>query len=396
MLQKSFGGESGLTVLHLVQPVEGGVARVVTDLVTAQVRAGLRPLVACPPDGSLAPAAAAAGAGVCVWSAERAPGARLGREVAAAGRLVRACAPDVIHAHSAKAGLAGRLAVRGRVPTVFQPHAWSFEALEGRAADAAAAWERFGARWSDRILCVSESERRAGQRADITARWSVIHNGIDLDRFRPGDRNATASARAALPTLAGVPAGAPLVVCVGRLSRQKGQDVLLEAWRLTRAPGARLVLVGDGPSGAELRRAAPPGVLFAGFSPDVRPWLHAADVVVLPSLWEGMALAPLEAMACGTPVLLTDVAGARESLPPSHLPHCLVPPRDPRALAAALTALLADPGLRTELSRTAQRRTRTAFDVSRTAGAVLRLYQDIAVQSRPLTSRPTTRRRTER
>ncbi|NEA18596.1 glycosyltransferase, partial [Streptomyces halstedii] len=96
---------------------------------------------------------------VWAWPAERVPGPRLAREVAAAGRLVRVCAPDVIHAHSAKAGLAGRLAVRGRIPTVFQPHAWSFEALEGRAAGLAEAWERFGARWSDRILCVSESER---------------------------------------------------------------------------------------------------------------------------------------------------------------------------------------------------------------------------------------------
>ncbi|WKV81715.1 glycosyltransferase family 4 protein [Streptomyces sp. SNU607] len=391
MLQKSCTDRSRLTVLHLVQPVEGGVARVVTDLVTAQVRAGLRPVVACPPDGTLAAGASTAGARVCAWPAERAPGAGLGREVAGALGLIRACAPDLVHAHSAKAGLAGRLAVRGRVPTVFQPHAWSFEALEGRAARLAVAWERFGARWSDRILCVSESERGAGQRAGITARWSVIHNGIDLGRFHPGGEDARAAARASLPLLDGVPADVPLAVCVGRLSRQKGQDVLLRAWRTTAAPGARLVLVGDGPYGDELRRAAPADVLFAGATADVRPWIHAADLLVLPSRWEGMALAPLEAMACGVPVLLTDVAGARESLPPGHLPHCLVPPDDPPALATALTALLGDPALRSELGRTAQHRTRSVFDVSRTAGAVLNLYEELVGQSHS-----TTRKRTER
>lgn len=96
-------------------------------------------------------------------------------------------------------------------------------------------------------------------------------------------------------------------------------------------------------------------------------------------------------MACGTPVLLTDVDGARESLPPGHLPHCLVPPEDPAALAAALTTLLGDPALRARLGRTAQSRTREVFDVTKTAGAVLRLYEELVGQSRP-----TTRKRTER
>ncbi|MEU5659010.1 glycosyltransferase family 4 protein [Streptomyces sp. NPDC047737] len=391
MLQKSCSEENRLTVLHLVQPVEGGVARVVTDLVAAQVRAGLRPVVACPAGGPLADGAATAGARVRVWPAERAPGPGLVREVATASRLIRACAPDVVHAHSSKAGLAGRLAVRGRVPTVFQPHAWSFEALEGRAAGRARAWERLAARWSDRILCVSESERRAGLLAGITARWSVIHNGIDLTRFRPAGAEASVAARAALPLLGDVPADAPLVVCVGRLSRQKGQDVLLRAWRSASVSGARLVLVGDGPYAERLRRDAPPGVLFAGASADVRTWIHAADLLVLPSRWEGMALAPLEAMACGVPVLLSDVNGARESLPPGHAAHCLVPPEDPPALAAALTALLTDPALRTELGRTAQRRTRSVFDVTKTAGAVLGLYEEVVGQSRTMT-----RKRTER
>ncbi|NEA15695.1 glycosyltransferase family 1 protein, partial [Streptomyces halstedii] len=67
MLRKSSTEESRLTVLHLVQPVEGGVARVVTDLVAAQVRAGLRPVVACPPGGGLAEGAAEAGARVWAW-----------------------------------------------------------------------------------------------------------------------------------------------------------------------------------------------------------------------------------------------------------------------------------------------------------------------------------------
>ncbi|MEV6401029.1 glycosyltransferase [Streptomyces sp. NPDC051907] len=394
MPHRSRAEKGQLTVFHLVQPVDGGVARVVADLVRAQVAEGIETVVGCPPGGELAAEAAAAGARVHSWPAVRAPGPQLAREVLTAARLIRESGPHLVHAHSAKAGLAGRLAVRGRLPTVFQPHAWSFDAVEGKTAALALKWERYGTRWSTRTLCVSETERRAGEKAGIAARWSVIHNGIDFDRFRPDDDgSARASARAALPSLAGLPAEAPLVVCVGRLCRQKGQDVLLRAWRqvVAAVPQARLALVGDGPDRAALERLAPADVVFAGASRDVRPWLHAADLVVLPSRWEGMALVPLEAMACGRPVVVCDVSGARESLPPGHEAHALAPPDDPRALATALVALLADPPLRQELGRQAQAHTRSAYDVRTTAAAVSGLYQELLCLSQPMTRKRTKR-----
>lgn len=328
-----------------------------------------------------------AGAVVHGWRAGRDPGPGLAREIAGVRSLVRELRPHVVHAHSAKAGLAGRMAVRGRVPTVFQPHAWSFEAVRGMTAATALKWERFGARWADRVLCVSDSERLAGEAAGIAARWSVIHNGIDLGRFPPAGPRERAAARASL----GLPPRQPLLVCVGRLSRQKGQDVLLDAWRSMRPGAARLVLVGSGPWEARLREAAPADVLFAGAVDDVRPWIHAADAVVLPSRWEGMALAPLEAMACGRPVVMSDVAGAGESLPPGQAAHCLVPPDDPAALASALTALLRNPALGEELGRGARIHAHAFFDVRRTAAEVTRLYQELV----PL-SGTTTRERAER
>ncbi|MER7762437.1 glycosyltransferase [Streptomyces sp. NPDC097619] len=375
------------TVLHLVQPVDGGVARVVVDLVRAQTRDGLRAVVACPPGGALAEGARDAGAEVHPWRAGRAPGPGLAAETLGVARILRRTAPDLLHAHSAKAGLAGRLAARGRIPTVFQPHAWSFDAVGGTTAALALRWERFGARWADRVLCVSESERRAGESAGIDARWSVIRNGVDLERFRPGDGEERAVARAALPLLSQSSPQGPLAVCVGRLCQQKGQDLLLRAWpEVTgHAPTARLVLVGDGPDAERLRRSAPPGVLFAGAAADIRPWLRAADLVVLPSRWEGMALAPLEAMACGRPVVVSDVSGARESLPPGQAPLCLVPPEDPTALAKALGRLLAEPRLLDTLGGQAREHARTEFDVRRTTAAVTGLYHELLGRKRPLT-----------
>ncbi|MFF0157604.1 glycosyltransferase [Streptomyces sp. NPDC005263] len=367
--------DSRSRVLHLTQPVNGGVARVVTDLVRQQLAAGLAVTVVCP-DGALSTELRPLGADVRHWHATRSPGPSLVREVRHLARVIDEVRPDLVHAHSAKAGLAGRLAVRGRIPTVFQPHAWSFEAVGGATSALALRWERWGARWASRTVCVSEAERTTGERAGISGRWSVIPNGVDLRRFCPAQVGA---ARAGLSPLHGVDPGAPLVVCVGRLCRQKGQDVLLAAWDTVAggAPGARLVLVGDGPDRERLQASAPASVLFAGAVTDAVPWYQAADLVVLPSRWEGMALAPLEAMACGRPVVVSDVDGARESLPPELAARCLVPPENPAALARAVTDLLLDPRLRESLGRQGRRYVLSSHDVRHTAEAVTDVYRDL-------------------
>ncbi|MES9520022.1 glycosyltransferase family 4 protein [Streptomyces capoamus] len=361
-------------VLHLAQPVDGGVARVVLDLVRAQLAAGLRVTAACP-GGALAAGLRELGADVRDWRAGRSPGPGLPGEVRRLARLVDEVRPELVHAHSAKAGLAARLAVRGRVPTVYQPHAWSFEAVGGLTATLARYWERWGARWADQVVCVSEAERATGLRAGVRAAYAVIPNGIDTTRFCPDTGPAAGDD-------AGQNAGEkarnhePLVVCVGRLCRQKGQDVLLAAWDgiLAAQPRAGLVLVGDGPDREALRRHAPPSVRFTGAVADPAPWYRAADLVVLPSRWEGMALAPLEAMGCGTPVVLADVDGARESLPPALAAHCLVPPEDPAALAGAVTGLLADPALRAALAARGRRHVLSTHDVRHTAERFTALY----------------------
>ncbi|MEV4945038.1 glycosyltransferase [Streptomyces sp. NPDC053755] len=361
---------AAFTVLHAVQPGDAGVARVVTDLVRGQLGQGMRVAVACPPGTPLANAVRAEGATVHAWRAGREPGPGLVRETRDLARLIHGVGPSLVHAHSAKAGLCARLALRGRVPTVYQPHAWSFEAADGAVGALARRWERWAARWTHRIVCVSEAERRTGEEAGVRGAWSVVHNGVDTARF--------AAAAARFPALE--PGEGPLVVCVGRLCRQKGQDVLLAAWPavLADAPRARLVLVGDGPDAARLRGRAPKSVRFVGAVDDIAPWYRAADLVVLPSRWEGMALAPLEAMASGRPVVVSDVAGARESLPPEHEPLCLVPPDDPAALAAAIGRLLGRPELRHSLGRQAHEHVLSRFDVRRTGAAVADVYRELA------------------
>ncbi|WP_210576655.1 glycosyltransferase family 4 protein [Streptomyces sp. GESEQ-4] len=353
-------------ILHVTQPVEGDIARAVTDLVAAQLAAGLRVTVACPEGGTLAEGLRALDCTVLRWDATRSPGHRLPDEVRRLTLLLREVRPDLVHAHSVKAGVAARLAVHGRMPTVFQPHAWSFAGADGVVAQLAVGWERFGARWATRVLCVSEAERRAGERYGITARWRVIPTGVDTDRFRPEGERARSGE-------------GPVVVCVGRLCRQKGQDVLLQAWPevVRQVPGARLVLVGDGPDARRLRADAPASVEFAGATDDTAAWYRAADVVVLPSRLPGIGLAPLEAMACARPVVVTNVDGARESLPPGHLPSCLVPPEDPDSLARAVTALLRDEPLRTALGAQARAHVLVAHDLRHATDAVIDVYREL-------------------
>jgi glycosyltransferase involved in cell wall biosynthesis len=334
-----------LHVAHVSEPSTEGVAVVQYAYIREQLRRGWKVTVVCPSHGWLGYSARAAGADVRWWSGSRSPGPRSLREAAALGRIIEDVDPDIVHLHSAAAGLAGRLAVRGRRPTVFQPHAWSFLAAEGPMARAALAWERFAARWVHRLVCVSEAEYRTGLAEGIDVPATVVPNGVDVRLLQLQSPQDRAAARRGL----GLP-DAPTVLCVGRLARQKGQDVLLDAWPSVRerVPRARLVLVGDGPARATLARRAATmeGVLLAGARTDVPIWLAACDVVAAPSRWEGMPLAPLEAMACGRSVVASDIPGITEAVPPDA--GQLVPPEDPQALADALVFRLESPEAATD------------------------------------------------
>lgn len=327
------------SIVHVAQPTTEGVPRCVVALVRHQVARGHRVTVVSPTDGWLATEAVEAGARHVAWAAGRSPGPTVPDEVRRLRRVLRDLDHDLLHLHSAKAGLAGRLAVRGAVPTVFQPHAWSFLAVQGALRHATLLWERLALRWAHRVVCVSETERRQAEDAGVALgdRARVVPNSVDTDRFAPRDR---AEARRRL----GVTEDRPLAVCVGRLSEQKGQDVLLRAWRTVRdrLPDADLALVGQGPWRERLEADAGEGVAFVGNSTEPAGWYAAADVVVVPSRWEGMALVPLEAGAGARSVVITDVAGARETVPDGC--GAVVPREDPGALAEALIRRLGDPG----------------------------------------------------
>lgn len=200
-----------------------------------------------------------------------------------------------------------------------------------------------------------------------------IPNGVDTARFRP----AAPADRAMQRRRLALPAGPTAIYC-GRLVREKQVALLLEAWkRLSqRRPEGALVIVGDGPEGASLRRMAPPGVHFTGAREDVLPYLQCADAFVLPSDAEGLSNAMLEAMAVQLPIVATRVGAATELVSDPDMGR-LVRPRDPIALSDALEVVLFDPA-RADLGQRARERVVNAFDLGSIADRLASLYEEVS------------------
>ena len=359
-------------VLHVTQAVDGGVRRYLAGVSADQVARGWPVTVACPA-GTLAVELAALGVRWLPWSATRSPGPSTPGETVALARIVARVEPDVVHLHSSKAGLVGRLAVRGRRPTIFQPHGWSWLAVTGGVRRATLRWERWGARWATVVVCVGHDEATAGVDVGVEAPMRVVRNGVDRVRFAPVGDLGRRRARREL----GESPTAPLVVCAGRVTRQKGQDTLLAAWPavLARCPEARLAVVGDGDLLAELRATEPAGVRFVPPTENIAGWLAAADVVAVPSRWEGLPLIVLEAASTGRTVVGSAVDGLTESVTAET--GALVPPDDAEALAEALAARLTQPALAAEEGRAAQRLA-ARFDQRDTLAELARLTNTLA------------------
>lgn len=366
-------------VLHVVTLSEWGGAQHIVYLLAKYLRSEYEITVACAPGGLLVDRLRAEGIRVIeIPDLCRNPHPIKDlRALWRLYRLMRAERFDIVHTHSTKAGLLGRLAARlAGVPIIlFTAHGWAFS--EGRSWPwrwLLAQVERLPALFSTKIICVSEHDLQLALQFRVapSEKLTVIYNGIDPSPF------ASLPDKRELRRELGFSPSETIITMVGRLAPPKDFDTLFTACEQLAVWGWKLLIVGDGLLRSRLARAIEAQdlqhrVLLLGERGDVPRILKASDIFVLSSRWEGLPLVVIEAMLAGLPVIATCVGGLPE-LVKDGVTGILVPPRDPTALHHALGQLLSDEKLCQRLGIAGQRRALERFTVERLIAQVRDLY----------------------
>ncbi|MCW2600003.1 MAG: glycosyl transferase group 1 [Frankiales bacterium] len=264
------------------------------------------------------------------------PAASLSYTMTAQG-LLRRLRPDVLHSHELLSPTTTAMLAKTHlhVPTIAKVlSGGELEALKQRPLGRSRL--QLWLRHVDYFHVVSREIDQALGRLGVPAeRRLCLPNGVDVEHFRP----VTAAEKHDLRARLGLPEAAPVAVYTGRLSPEKGIELLLEAWKavVQRRPDAVLLVVGEGPEAHRVRSHDGASVRFVGTVQDVRPWLAAADLFVLPSSTEGMSNSLLEAVASGLRVVASSVGGTVE-IAQEHSQIHLVRPADVAALTAGILA----------------------------------------------------------
>jgi glycosyltransferase involved in cell wall biosynthesis len=296
-------------------------------------------------------------------------------------RLMRDWRPDVVHLHLPRSAVIGRLAGLGLPHRLVatEHNTWDMYRWESRYLNAATI------RLTDGVAAVSRAvadsiRARLGPRA-LNGRLVVIPNGVDVETIRK-----TALPRAEARRQLGLGQSGLVVGNVANLFPRKGHSFLLEAAAVVArdVPEARFVIIGTGDQDEALRLAAERAgladrVVFAGRRREAYRLMPAFDVFALPSLFEGMPIALLEAMSLAVPAVATRVGGVPEVVRDGRT-GLLVPPGDAPALAAALTRLLKDSGLRAAFAEEARQTVQACYSMDAYVAAYDRLYRNLPHQ----------------
>jgi len=378
------------TVAHVITESHplGGAQRNTLLTLRGLLARGYGVELVCGPGGRLITEARSAGVAVHVVDdlvREPDPSRDL-RALRSLYRLFRSRDYRVVHTHSTKAGLLGRVAawLAGVHAVVHTVHGFPFEMTGGWKTRAYAGLERLVAAVTDRVVCVGEVLRQQVAALGMAPEGKLvtIYSGLDFEACRP--RRSPAETRRAL----GLEGAWPIVGTVGYLVEAKAHHYLVDATArlVARYPRLALLLCGEGPTRPRLERqirdlGLEGHVRLLGERDDVADLLGVLDVFAMSSRREGVGRALSEAMYRGLPVVSTAVAGVSELVVHGET-GLLVPPHDPDALAAAIDRVLSEPDLAGRMAAAAHRRARDLMSLDRMIGDLARLYDRI-VASRP-------------
>jgi glycosyltransferase involved in cell wall biosynthesis len=366
-------------VLLVHQPIDGGVARHVVDLFDGLTARGHEAILCGPglPSASLLQRSIPPDAPHIALTMNRSiallSDVRALRRFAA---IVRGVRPDVIHAHSSKAGAIARVGklLTGRIPVLYTPHGYAFagffehefERRAYREIERSLGW------LTDGVVAVCDAEAKLAASIGAASRVHVVHNGIDPPAERPVD-----------PRVAELARHGPVLCTVTQLRPGKGIETLIDALPdvLNEHPDAQIAIVGDGPLKDELLvRASERGVSsalhFLGEHPDPVAVLEGAALFVLSSWAESLPYVILEAMAVGLPIVSSDVGGIAEAVRDREA-GLLVPARDAGATARAINELLGDDELRNRLAARAGEVVRRRFSRNEMVDGVATVYDRV-------------------
>jgi glycosyltransferase involved in cell wall biosynthesis/2-polyprenyl-3-methyl-5-hydroxy-6-metoxy-1,4-benzoquinol methylase len=359
------------TVLYVsgFSGIVGGGQRSFLLLLKNLDRTRFRPVVLCPSEGDVSRAVTGMGIEALFLEQPELTVLKLPAILAYAvklRRLVRSTRAEIIHCDTLVSAFLCGISFTGAALV-----------LHARVSESGCLLDRIVPCMCARIICVSRAvTARFTGCGNYSGKIKVIYNGVDTDEFSPG------KGREEFRRGIGVRPSAVLIGYAGQMMESKGLAVLLAAFKRTREvfPESRLVLAGRGDLEPVLREKArayglEDSVIFTGFLGDTSGFMAGIDVFVLPSFWfEGFSRVIIEAMACGRPVIATDVGGNPEAVAEGETGF-LVASGDAGALAGKMLALLRDPGLRARLGAGGRQRALELFGVGATAAAIHDLYE---------------------
>jgi glycosyltransferase involved in cell wall biosynthesis len=361
-------------VLLVHQPVDSGVGRHVRDLTNGLEKQGYE-IVLCAP---AAPAGALASSTLRRLELQRAVAPRADlAAIATLTKIVHELRPDLVHAHSSKAGAIARLArlTHPGIPLLYTPHGYAFTGHFSHKAERQAylAVERALAPLASRVVCVCEAEARVARTIGPKSRVRIVHNGVQAAEAGPID-----------PRIAELSHAGPVIGALTLLRPGKGLGTLIDAMPriLERHPAVQVAIIGEGPELERLRtqaalRGAAHAVHFLGASPDPASMLRGMDVFIHPSWAEAFPYVILEAMSLGRAIVASDVGGVSEALVDGES-GLLIPPRDQEAIAIKLISLLDDPDRRTRMGAMALDRQHNLFTATKMIQGTAAIYNEVA------------------